>query len=113
MDDETLYRMMKSLPDFDSYPIPFAWYEKFGIPLPETIGPKEYIESNYAMRMATAPKDLPPILFDTPQQNGRQIELVKVEEVKTETIQRPFVMPESNVFPAVIGTHIGSSSEEE
>jgi hypothetical protein len=102
MDEVTLYRMMKDLPDFDSYPIPFAWYAKFGIPMPEAIGPREYIESNYAMQCANDKKDLSPLVIDAPQKGGALVVVPVHAEVKVETSQRTFEMPESGVFPVVL-----------
>ena len=93
---------MKDLPDFGSFPIPFGWYEKFGIPMPEAIGPREYIESHYAVKCANEPKDLPALVIDKPQKNGALVVVPVQADVEVETSQRTFEMPESGVFPAVL-----------
>ena len=103
MDEETLlYNQMKDLPDFDCFPIPLHWYKKFGIPPRNPVPVAEYIESNYAMRMSVAKKDLPPIVIDKPQQDGKLVEMVKGEDIPVEVIQRPFELKEGEPFPAVL-----------
>ena len=65
-------------------------------------GPKEYIESNYAMRMSVAPKDLPPLIIDEPQQGGKLVKVYPPDETKVEVRARPFTWDPSKPFPAVI-----------
>lgn len=107
MDEElALLEELKKHPDFERFPLPSAWFEKYNIPPRTTIGPKEYIESNYAMRMALEPKDLPPIIITKPQTdkdgNVILVEMVKVEEPVLEVRARPFKLKEGEEFPAVL-----------
>ena len=97
-----LYNAMKDLPDFECWPIPQHWFKKFNIPPRNPISVREYIESGYAMKMAVAPKDLPPIIIDKPQQNGKLVQMVEEPPVPVELISRPFELKEGEMFPAVL-----------
>jgi hypothetical protein len=99
-EEQELYALMKDLPDFDSYPIPLTWFKAFNIPPRNPVPVKEYLESNYAMKMAVAKKDLPPIIYDTPQQDGKLVKMVEEEPVKVETISRPFET--KGTFPTIL-----------
>ena len=98
---ELLYAL-KQQPDFDCLPIPAYWFEKYKLAPRAAVAPKEYIESNHAMKMAVAPKDLPPIIIDEPQQGGKLVTPAPFESVPIEVRSRPFVVPEGKPFPAVI-----------
>lgn len=103
MDEDTLlYNQMKDLPDFDCFPIPIHWYKKFGIPPRNPVPVSEYIESNYAMRMSVVKKDLPPIIINKPQQDGKLVEMVQEPAIPVEVIERPFELKEGEEFPAVL-----------
>ena len=102
MTDEELYNAMKDLPDFDCYPIPQSWFKKFNLPVRNPITVREYIESGYAMKMAVAPKDLPTLVINEPQQNGKLVKMVEEEPVKVDLISRPFELKEGEMFPAVL-----------
>lgn len=105
LSDEDEMRMLRSLqmqPDFDSLPIPVYWFKKYGIPPRAAVGPREYIESNYAMEKSTEPKDLPPLIIDEPQQGGKLVPLHPPEIVNVEVVSRPFVHDSSKPFPATI-----------
>lgn len=93
---------LKQQPDFDCLPIPAYWFEKYKLTPRAAVGPKEYIESNHAMKMAVAPKDLPPIIIDEPQQGGKLVTPAPFESVPIEVRSRPFVVPEGKPFPAII-----------
>jgi len=101
-EERKLYEAMKDLPDFDCFPIPQSWFKKFNIPPRNPVGVREYIHSNYAMAMAVAPKDLPPLIIDEPQQGGKLVEVAPPEEVPVELISKPFDWPEGKPFPAVL-----------
>lgn len=98
---ELLYAL-KQLPDFECLPLPACWFEKYKLAPRKAVGPKEYIEANHAMKMAVAPKDLPPIIIDKPQQGGKLVPLAPFESVPIEVRSRPFVLAEGTPFPAVI-----------
>lgn len=102
IDDETLYNLMKDMPDFACMPIPQSWYKKFGIPPRNPIGVKEYIESGYAMKRAIEKKDLPPLIIDTPQQGGKLAIFIPEEKIQVDVISRPFVLEENTPFPAIL-----------
>jgi len=101
-DELKLLQLLQAQPDFDCLPIPAYWFKKYGLPPREAVAPREYIESNYAMKRANEQKDLPPILIDEPQQNGKLFPLLPPENIPVEVITRPFVMNENKPFPAVI-----------
>ena len=98
---ELLYAL-KQLPDFECLPLPACWFEKYKLEPRKAVGPREYIESNHAMKMAVAPKDLPPIIIDEPQQGGKLVPLAPLDNVPIEVRSRPFILPEGKPFPAVI-----------
>lgn len=100
--ERRLFEELSKLPDFDCLPIPASWFKKFNLPPRNPVGVREYIHSNYAMDMAVKPKDLPPLIIDEPQQGGKLVELIPVEEPVTEVVSRPFELPEGKPFPAVL-----------
>jgi len=109
MDDreerELLEALMK-LPDFECMPIPASWFKKYNIPPRTACGPREYINSNYAIQCSIAPKDLPPIVIKQPQKdkdgNVILVEMVKVEEEILEVRERPFKLHDEEDFPIVL-----------
>jgi len=100
MDEQELYIAMKSLPDFDCWPLPHTWYTKFGIPLPTVIGPKEYMESGYTTKCTYEMKKLPPLILNEPQDGGRLVIVPETVPVEVSTTQVPFDCP--GIFPAVL-----------
>jgi hypothetical protein len=98
---ELLYAL-KQLPDFDCLPIPDHWFKKYNLAPRGTIAPREFMESNYTMSMAVAPKDLPPLIIDEPQQGGKLVKFMEVPEVPVEVRSRPFEWDQSKPFPAVL-----------
>lgn len=101
-DELALLNLLKSQPDFDCLPIPAYWFAKYGLPPREALGPREYIASNYAMKKANEPKDLPPIIIDEPQQNGKRFPVFPPEYIPVEVVTRPFNWEKDRPFPAVI-----------
>ena len=105
LSDEEELALLKELqaqPDFECLPLPAYWFKKYNIPPRAAQGPKEYIESNYAMKMAVAPKDLPPLIIDEPQQGGKLVKVHPPDATPIEVKTRPFVWDQSKPFPAVI-----------
>jgi hypothetical protein len=86
---ELLYAL-KQLPDFECFPIPASWYEKYKIAPRGAMNPREFMESNYAMKMAVAEKDLPPLFIDEPQRNGELKVFPEPEVIPVEVRSRPF-----------------------
>jgi hypothetical protein len=102
IDEDALYNEMKNLPDFNSMPIPARWFKKYGIEprtLPTT---REFIESNYTLLRAVENKDLPPIIHDEPQQNGKLVTPPPFEEIKVDVVSRPFDWDSSKPFPVIL-----------
>ena len=97
-EERQLVEAMRKLPDFSSFVFPAAWYKKYDIPLAEAVGPREYIKSNYAMKCALEPKDLPSIIINHPQKDAEgKVKLAEVPEivpVPLEVIQRPLAKEE-------------------
>lgn len=100
--DEEIYNLIKDAPDFDCFPIPASWYEKFKIAPHKTLNPHEFVESEYTMKIAFQKKDLPPIVINEPQQGGKLMEVPAFEEPKVEVITRPFELKEGEAFPDVL-----------
>lgn len=101
-EEHELYLMLKELPDFDCMPIPVSWFKKYNIPARKAVNPREFIESGYTLQKMVERKDLPPIIIDEPQQDGKLIQVPEVEELKLETITRQLDWDPSTPFPAVL-----------
>ena len=101
-DEKKLLELLQTQPDFECLPIPAYWFKKYNIPPRSAVAPREYIESNYAMRMANEPKDLPPILINEPQQDGKLYPVAPPEKIDIQVVNRPFIHDPSKPFPAVI-----------
>lgn len=98
---ELLYAL-KQLPDFDCLPIPESWFKKYNLAPRSTVGPREFMESNYTMNMAIAPKDLPPIIIDEPQQGGKLLPFIDEPPPPVEVRSRPFEWDNTKPFPATL-----------
>jgi len=46
--DEELYNYLKTLPEFESLPLPRSWYDKFNLKMKQPENFREAIEGNYA-----------------------------------------------------------------
>lgn len=102
MDEDALYNELKNLPDFDCMPIPARWFKKYGIEPRAPPTTREFIESNYTLLRAVENKNLPPIIYDEPQQNGKLVTPPPFEEIKVDVISRPFEWDSSKPFPSVL-----------
>ena len=102
IDEDALYEEMKNLPDFDCMPIPARWFKKYNIAPRNPPTTREFIESNYTLIKSVEKKDLPPIIIDEPQQNGKLVVPFPPEEIKVDVISRPFEWDSSKPFPAVL-----------
>jgi len=98
---ELLYAL-KQLPDFDCFPIPESWFKKYNLAPRGAIAPREFMESNYTMSMAVAPKDLPPLIFDEPQQGGKLVRFIDEPPPAVEVRSRPFEWDNTKPFPATL-----------
>jgi len=105
LSDEEELALLKELqaqPDFECLPLPAYWFKKYNIPPRAAQGPKEYIESNYAMRRANEHKDLPPLFIDEPQQGGKLAKVHPPDATPVEVRSKPFVWDRTKPFPSVI-----------
>lgn len=102
-EEKDLYEALRILPDWDCFPVPQSWFKKFDIPPRNPVSVREYLASNYAMKMAVAPKDLPPLNIRVPQQNGKLVEFQVVEEPIAEVVSRPFEIVDGE-FPDVLSS---------
>lgn len=87
--DEIL-SLIRQLPDGDCFPLPTIYHEKHRIPFPGVITPQEFYESEYTLKCASAPKDLPPIVIDTPIKGGFLFPVQPPEELKIEIHSAPY-----------------------
>lgn len=69
--DEYIFSMLKQLPDFDRFPLPKNWYEKFNIPPPKIPSLREALKSHYETQLAflNSP-DVPEIEIRPPAEGG-------------------------------------------
>ena len=108
-DEKHLLEQLKQLPDFSCYVLPASWYRKFDLTPPGPVGPREFIESNYTMKCAVAPKDLPPIVISKPQQDGKLYEMAPPEKIDIEVRTRPFELAEiPSILPSLQDGTIGN-----
>jgi hypothetical protein len=97
MEEQKLLDELKQLPDFSCYVLPATWYRKFGLTPPGPAAPREFMESNYTMKCAVAPKDLPPIIISKPQQDGKLYEMAPPEKIDIEVRNRPYTLTETPI----------------
>ena len=109
IDEDALYNKLKDLPDFDCLPLPAHWFKKYNIPPVSQPTTREFLESKYTVNCAVAPKDLPPILINEPQQGGKLVPLAPFEEIKVETITRPVTDTNFVIHPHLLKTDSASS----
>lgn len=101
-EEREIYNLMKNAPDFHNLPLPKHWYAAFDIPFPQATTIKDFIKSGYTMACMYAPKDLPPIIINKPQQDGKLVDLVITEPIPVEVVSKPFELPEGEMFPIVL-----------
>ena len=51
-DDKLIFDLLKHLPDFNRFPLPKNWYEKFNIPPPKIPTLKEALKLHYETQLA-------------------------------------------------------------
>lgn len=66
--DEEIYNQLKDLPDFDRFPLPKYFYEKFNIPLPKIQSVMEALKLQ--INTANAPGPLVKIEYREPVPGG-------------------------------------------
>jgi hypothetical protein len=86
---ELLYAL-KQLPDFECFPLPAAWFEKYKLKPRGVMNPREFMESNYTMKKSVEVKDLPPLFIDEPQRGGELKVFPEPEVIPVEVRSKPF-----------------------
>ena len=82
--DEQIFTILKDLPDFNRFPLPKTWYEKFNIPPPKIPTLREALKSHYETQLAflNSP-DVPEVEVRPPAEGGvRPILEVETPEMK-------------------------------
>lgn len=85
-----MYLRMKESPEFEVLPIPARWYSLFNIPPMKAVSVRDFIQSQYTLKCAFAPKDLPPIIITEPLQNGKVVKLLEEEPIEVKVVQLPY-----------------------
>lgn len=102
IEEKQLLEELRKLPDFECYVLPANWYKKYGLTPPGPVAPREFMESNYTMKCAVAPKDLPTVYIREPQKNGKLVEMAPPEIVPVEVKSRPYTLTETpNTLPSL------------
>ncbi len=102
IDEDALYQQLRQLPDFDCLPLPSHWFKKYNIPPVSQPTTREFLESHHTIKCAVAPKDLPPIIINEPQQNGKLVPVAPPENIKVETISKPITDMNYMVHPSLL-----------
>jgi len=101
-EDEAIWELIKDSPDVDCFPLPARFFKKFGIQPRAVETTKDYLGSQYTIKKQFETKELAPLIIDEPQRDtDGNIKLVPVappEDIKTETIQRPFIQEEGKTL---------------
>jgi len=100
IDEDALYNELRQLPDFDCLPLPSHWFKKYKIEPVKAQNPKEFCE--YKMKEPQKVYNLPPIVIDEPQQNGKTFEVFPAEQIDVKIVSRPFDWDSSRPFPATL-----------
>jgi hypothetical protein len=94
LSEDELFEIIKNQPDFDCLPLPARWFKKYNIPPREATDFSSFVKSNYTMRCAIAPKDLPALILKEPFKdlsgNVRLVEPAPLEELDVKVISRPY-----------------------
>jgi hypothetical protein len=101
LDEDALYEELRLLPDFECFPLPAHWYKKYNIEPVKQPDTREFLNSHYTIKCAIAPKDLPPIIINEPQQNGKLYPLAPPPDIPVYTITRPLQDSSFVVHPSL------------
>lgn len=102
VEERALYEEMRMLADFDNYPIPESWYKEFNIPRQQVSTVQDFLKSGYTTRIAYQPKNLPPLIINKPQDNGRLVTIPDFVQPEVVTYTRPFDLGMNEDFPTVL-----------
>jgi hypothetical protein len=100
VEDRQLYEEMRQLSDFANYPIPESWYKDFNIQRNPVASVEEFLKSGYTEKIAFQPKNLPPLIINVPQQNGKLVVVPDFDVAEVKTFTRPFDSTQN--FPTVL-----------
>lgn len=106
IDEDALFNELRKLPDFDCFPLPARWYKKYNIPPLEQPNTREFLNSHYTIKCATAPKDLPPLIINEPQQGGKLVPVAPPPDIEVKTIQRPLEVDQFVVHPMLMNDEV-------
>jgi hypothetical protein len=84
--DEAIYNQLKDLPDFDKYPLPNHWYEKFNIPAPRPVSVSDFIKTKAYKAHLTIPNVEMEVRTEPVPGGVRPI--LDLEPIQTETITK-------------------------
>jgi hypothetical protein len=90
-EERALYETLKTLDDFDCFPLPSAWYKKFNIPPRNPVTIREFMESRYT-DTCFLKSTLPTLVIETPIKDGLLVQMAPLEDVPVEVISRPFTL---------------------
>ena len=76
---EEMFNELKKCPDFDRFPLPKDWYEKFNIPPPKILTLREALKLHYETQLAYLNSPNPPELEVRPPAEGGVRPLLEVE----------------------------------
>ena len=68
--DEEIYNSLKDLPDFDRFPLPKDWYEKFNIPPPKIPTLRDALKAHYEAQLAYLNSPEVPVEVRPPAEGG-------------------------------------------
>jgi hypothetical protein len=103
-DEHALYLQLRELPDFECFPLPQHWYPRYNIEQPGLVNPREYMESNYAIKKQFEKKNLPAITKGpllNPDGTIRLLPFLPPQEIAVETRFQPYIQ-EGDMTPTIL-----------
>jgi hypothetical protein len=101
-EDTAIWNLIKDHPELDCLPLPARFFKKFGIQPRSVESTKDYLSSQYTFKKQYEKKDLSPLIIDEPirDKDGkiRLVEMLPMEEIKVETVSRPFESEEGKTM---------------
>jgi hypothetical protein len=86
--DEELYEYLKTLPEFESLPLPKSWHDKFNIKMKQPENFKENLESNYAMNCLMKGNYINDTIENIPEPKDYVFPEVKADVVPLEVVTK-------------------------
>ena len=115
LSEREIFEELSKLPDFDCMPIPISWFSKYNIPARSVPNTREFLESEYTVKMQRTEKDLPPLVITEPRRdeagNIKLVEVAPPEKIDVETITRPYTAGDNVVtLPSLVDDENGVPS---